>query len=93
MQNPRSSGGLVNLLRLISRNRLGWVLVPSGVLMPNVVAPILTKTCLTMRRLLPLHGGLVIRYGVVVYSSIDDENVGVVEWRLWLHGFDYCTRG
>lgn len=72
---------------------MGWVLVPSGVLMPDVVAPVLMKTCLTMRRLLPLHGGLVIRYGVVVYSSIDEENVGVVEWRLWLHGFDYCTRG
>jgi hypothetical protein len=41
----------------------------------------------------PLYRRLVIENGVVVYSLVDEEDVGVVERGLCLHEFGNRTRG
>jgi hypothetical protein len=51
-------GALVDLGCLIRRNKLGWVLLPSSMVTPDVVVPIPMETCRALRRLLRLHGGI-----------------------------------
>jgi hypothetical protein len=41
--------------------------------------------------LLPLQSWLIIRDGVFAYSHVDEEDIRVVEWRFWLHGFYIST--
>jgi hypothetical protein len=58
-------------------NRLGWVLLPGGVVTLDVVVSIPTETCPTLWRLLPLYAGLIVRERIVVYSPLE-EGVRVV---------------
>lgn len=60
---------------LISRYGLSEVLLSSLVMMSNVLVHVSTLMCLTLRGFLPRYGGLIVKDGSVLYSSLNKEDI------------------
>lgn len=65
----------------ILRDGLSRISCPGLVVMPNVMAPVPTSACLTLRGLLPQYSRLIVGDRCVLYSSLDKQDIR--EERAW----------
>jgi hypothetical protein len=67
--------GFPSFRSFIPGDKLSWIALSSSMVTPHVVASIPASSCVTLERLLPQHGGLIVGDGCYLHSFLNEEDV------------------